>query len=373
VNVAAATLSPSAYWYLTRGTGTVALVLLTASVILGIVGSMRFSSSRWPRFAIDSVHRDVSLLVVVFLVIHVVTTVLDGFAPINLLDGLIPFVSPYRPLWLGLGTLSFDLILALVITSLARRRLGYRSWRAIHWLAYVSWPIAILHTLGTGTDVKQWWLLLLTVACILAVLAAVVVRLGAADRTRGSLRAGAYALSVITPIGIVAFALAGPLQHGWARRAGTPTDLLGAGAAAAFSQASAATTQKQHPTSTALRGPFSASLSGKVSQKTADGGVIVQLELQLAGAVKGLLRIRMGGQPLPGGGLTLVGSQVSMSAVGTPAAFEGRIVNLEGDRFAARVADSNGAVLNLNANLNIDQQNDTVTGSLSGSPAGGGG
>jgi sulfoxide reductase heme-binding subunit YedZ len=373
MSVPAASLSPTAYWYLTRGTGTVALVLLTISVVLGIVGSVRFSSPRWPRFAIDSVHRDVSLLVVVLLVIHVVTTVLDGFAPINLLDGLIPFVSPYRPLWLGLGTLSFDLIIALVITSLVRRRLGYRSWRAIHWLAYVSWPIAVLHTLGTGTDVKQWWLLLLSVACILAVIGAVLRRLGTVERRHAGLRTGAYVLSVITPIGLAAFALAGPLQHGWAKRAGTPANLLGAGASTASS--TPVTTARQRPTQTSseLARPFSASLSGRVSQQTVSGGVIVQLRMHLAGGVRGLLRIRMGGQPLPGGGLSLVGSQVSMSAAGTSEAFEGRVLNLEGDRFLARVADSSGAVLDLTANLNIDQQNDTVTGRLSGSPLGGGG
>src|ERR1700760_1269174 len=117
----AATLSPSAYWYLARGTGAVSLVLLTASVVLGILGSVRFTAPRWPRFAIDALHRDVSLLVIVVLVIHIVTSVLDGFAPITLLDGVLPFVSGYRPLWLGLGTLSFDLLLAIVITSLVRR------------------------------------------------------------------------------------------------------------------------------------------------------------------------------------------------------------------------------------------------------------
>ncbi|HZU59923.1 MAG TPA: ferric reductase-like transmembrane domain-containing protein, partial [Solirubrobacteraceae bacterium] len=256
MSLTAATLSPSAYWYLTRGTGTVALVLLTISVGLGIMGSVRLSSPRWPRFAIDSVHRDVSLLAVALLVIHVITTVLDGFAPITLLDGLIPFASAYRPLWLGLGTLSFDLILALVITSLVRRRLGYRAWRAVHWLAYVSWPVAVLHTLGTGTDVKQWWLLLITVACILAVLLAVVVRVGAVDRARGGLRAGAYALSVITPIGIVAFALEGPLQHGWARRAGTPARLLGRATTAASAREVTSTAPGQAPTNAALRRPF---------------------------------------------------------------------------------------------------------------------
>ena len=95
-----------------------------------------------------------SLLVIVFLVIHIVTSVLDSFAPISLTAAVIPFVSSYRPLWLGLGTLSFDLILALAITSLIRRRLGYATWRAVHWLAYASWPVAVLHGLGTGSDTK---------------------------------------------------------------------------------------------------------------------------------------------------------------------------------------------------------------------------
>jgi sulfoxide reductase heme-binding subunit YedZ len=207
----ASTLSPTAYWYLARGTGVVSLLLLTASVVLGILGSVRFAAApRWPRFAIDAVHRDLSLLVIVVLAIHVLTSVLDGFAPIRLLDGVIPFVTPYRPLWMGLGTLAFDLLLAIAFTSLIRRRLGYRTWRAIHWLAYASWPVAVLHGLGTGSDVKQWWMLGLTVACIVAVLVAVWTRIAQASE-RAALRAPATALTVITPIGLAIFTLAGPL------------------------------------------------------------------------------------------------------------------------------------------------------------------
>ena len=128
--VALATAGPSVYWYLARGTGAVALVLLTISVVLGILGSLRFAvAPRWPRFAIDTLHRDVSLLVIVLLVVHIITSVLDSFAPIKLTDAVIPFVSSYRPLWLGLGALAFDILLALVVTSLVRRRLGYGRWR----------------------------------------------------------------------------------------------------------------------------------------------------------------------------------------------------------------------------------------------------
>lgn len=351
-----ATLGPSAYWYLARGTGAVALLLLTASVVLGILGSVRFTAPRWPRFAVDAVHRDLSLLVIVVLAIHVITSVLDGFAPITLLDGVIPFVTPYRPLWMGLGTLAFDLLLAIAITSLVRRRLGYRTWRAVHWLAYVSWPIAVLHGLGTGSDVKQWWMLALTVACIVAVLVAVWTRIAHVSGGHAGLRAPATALAVITPIGLAVFTVAGPLQSGWARRAGTPESLL-AGAPSPKGDA-------------AFSEPFSSTLSGTVAETREPGGAIVNLSLQVSGRVHGVLRVRLGGVPVGGSGLSMTGSQVDFAPAGAPTALAGRIVSLQGEKFLARVSDGSGTVLDLRSQLQIDNSADTVTGTLSGSPVG---
>jgi sulfoxide reductase heme-binding subunit YedZ len=372
VSPLAASLGPSAYWYLARATGAVALVLLTVSVVLGVLGSIRFSAApRWPRFAIDSLHRDSSLLVIALVAIHIVTSVLDGFAPITLFDGLIPFLTPYRPLWMALGALSFDLLIALVVTSLLRRRLGYRSWRAIHWLAYASWPVAVLHGLGTGSDAKSFWMLAVTVACLAAVVVAVLIRIGrSASPASGGVRAGATALSVATPIGIAIFALAGPLAHGWARRAGTPSTLLGAprpssSRAAPVSAAPAA------------KGPldrgFSATLSGSVSQSASAGGAIVDLQLQLGGAASGQMRVRIGGAPLAQGGLSMTGSQVALTASGMPSAMVGRIVSLQGNQFQARVSDASGSVVDLRANLNIDPNTGSVTGTLSGTPVARGG
>jgi sulfoxide reductase heme-binding subunit YedZ len=364
----ATTLGPSTYWYLSRATGAVALVLLTLSVVLGILGSLRFSAGpRWPRFAIDSLHRDTSLLVIVLLVLHVVTSVLDGFAPIKLTDAIIPFATPYRPLWMGLGALSFDLLIALVVTSLMRRRLGYRSWRAIHWLAYASWPVAVLHGLGTGSDQKSWWMLLLTVTCVAAVVVATLIRIGRAESATPGMRAATGALALATPLGIAIFALAGPLAHGWARRAGTPANLLGARATPA-----GATRGTPVSSSTAPVGPldkaFSASLTGTANQTSEAGGAIVELAMHLGGSVKGQMRVRLGGAPLANGGLSLTGSQVDVSAPGMPSVMAGRIVSLEGDRFRARVTDRSGTVVNLLANLNIDQNTGTVTGTVTGRP-----
>lgn len=367
----ASTLGPTAYWYLARGTGAVSLVLLTASVVLGILGSVRFAAApRWPRFAVDAVHRDVSLLVIVVLAIHIITSVLDGFAPITLLDGVIPFVTPYRPLWMGLGTLAFDLLLAIAITSLIRRRLGYRTWRAVHWLAYASWPVAVLHGLGTGSDVKQWWMLGLTVVCIVAVLVAVWTRIAQASPRQSGLRAPATALTVITPVGLAIFTLAGPLQKGWARRAGTPSSLL----ARAPAPVPARVVPPRRTTSkpAAVTTPFSSTLSGTLNETAEPGGAIVELALQVNGRVHGELRVRLGGVPIGGGaGLSMTGSQVDLAAAGTPAVFQGRIVSLEGSDFVARVTDGAGTVLNLHAQLQIDNSSNSVTGSLSGSRAGG--
>src|SRR5579862_3085896 len=120
-----------------------------------------------------ALHKNVSLLAVVFLGIHIATTVVDGFAPIGWADAVLPFHSPYRPLWLGLGALATDLLLAVVVTSLLRGRIGYRAWKAVHWAAYACWPVAVLHGMGTGTDTRLGFVLLLYFACLAAVLLAV--------------------------------------------------------------------------------------------------------------------------------------------------------------------------------------------------------
>jgi predicted ferric reductase len=224
--VLAASAGPSFYWYLTRSTGAVALLLLSLAIALGVVDVQRWSSPRWPRFVVDSLHRNVSLLAMVFLVLHILTSVLDSFAPISLVDAFIPFVGSYRPFWLGLGAVSFDLLLAVVITSLLRQRMGYATWRAVHWLTYASWPIALLHGLGTGSDVKTTWLQALSVVCVAIVIAALLARVlrgwPANLPARGAALGGAGAFSLFLALWLPG----GPLGSEWARRSGTPSALL---------------------------------------------------------------------------------------------------------------------------------------------------
>lgn len=154
-----------------------ALLLLTVSVLLGVLTAGRFSSPRWPRFLTVGLHRNLSLLVLAFLVLHIGTTVLDSYTSIQLSAAFIPFVSSYKRGWLGLGAVAFDLLIVLVVTSLSRIRLGHRAWRLVHWSAYACWPVAVAHGVGAGTDERTAWAAGLTIGCVAAVAGAVAWRI----------------------------------------------------------------------------------------------------------------------------------------------------------------------------------------------------
>jgi sulfoxide reductase heme-binding subunit YedZ len=165
-----------ALWYFGRGTGVVSLVLLSIVVALGIGARSGRTAFGLPRFAVNLLHRNAALLSVLLLAGHVLSLYFDPYAQLRYFDLVVPFVGQYRPLWLGLGTLAFDLVLALIATSLLRHRLGVRTWRIVHWLAYLCWPIALLHGLQTGSDSGSWWLRTVLALCTALVLAAVVWR-----------------------------------------------------------------------------------------------------------------------------------------------------------------------------------------------------
>src|SRR5580693_8910170 len=218
--------SSTPLWYTTRATGLVALVLLTVSMACGLLSSVGYQRPGLPRFVTLGLHRNASLLALAFTAAHVFTAVIDGFVSIPLQDAFIPFVGSYRPLWLSLGTIAFDLMLALTLTSLLRSRMSYRSWRAVHWGSYACWPVALLHGLGTGTDTPVRWVLALTLLCVAVVTALLAWRLTVGWPAHSGARvAGAVAL-VIALIAGGAWLVGGPLKPGWASRSGTPPTVL---------------------------------------------------------------------------------------------------------------------------------------------------
>lgn len=162
-----------ALWFASRATGLVSMLLLTASMVLGLVGAARLTGATWPRFVVAALHRNLSLLVIAFLVVHVSTAVIDPYAGIGWVDTVVPFLSVYHPLSLGLGAVAFDLVLALVASSLLRTRLSLTAWKVVHLTAYGCWPVALVHGLAIGAaDTHRLWVLGVDGACVLAVLLA---------------------------------------------------------------------------------------------------------------------------------------------------------------------------------------------------------
>ena len=164
-------------WYLMRASGVVTLVLLTAVFVLGIATTTRWRARRLPSFAAVSLHRSISLLAVVFLGVHIVTALVDPYAAVGLTAVFVPFVAGKSAFWVGLGAVSLDLTLALIVTGLLRRHLSLRVWRGVHWAAYLSWPLALFHSLGMGSDTGTLWLRTIAACCVASVLAAVAWRL----------------------------------------------------------------------------------------------------------------------------------------------------------------------------------------------------
>ncbi|MEP7060414.1 MAG: ferric reductase-like transmembrane domain-containing protein [Actinomycetota bacterium] len=221
-------LASKAYWYLTRGTGVVTMLLVTATVVLGIANSVRWSPDRTPRFVLQRVHRNISLMVLAFLAIHITTAVLDSFAPIKWMNAIVPFTAAYRPIWLGLGSVALDLLLAVLVTSLLRARMKVGTWKVVHWFSYGAWAAAIFHGIGVGSDANQVWMLALVFASVLAVAAAALWRVARGwerwEPGRVAMTVGAFVIPAI----IFVWTLNGPLRAGWAARSGTPAKLLAA-------------------------------------------------------------------------------------------------------------------------------------------------
>jgi methionine sulfoxide reductase heme-binding subunit len=171
-------MSSETLWYVSRAAGVVSLVLFTATLVLGILTAGRASATAEGRAGTVRLHRNISLIALLFLVLHIVTAIVDGYVDLGWLDVLVPFGSGFDPLWIGLGAVAVDLMIAVAVTSALRRHLSRTVWRAVHLTSYAMWPIAVLHGLGTeGGDASSTWMIATTVACGLVVLAALGVRL----------------------------------------------------------------------------------------------------------------------------------------------------------------------------------------------------
>jgi DMSO/TMAO reductase YedYZ heme-binding membrane subunit len=360
---AAGQAGPSPLWYATRATGVVALVLLTVTVALGVAGVSRLSSPRWPRVITAGLHRNISLLVVGFVVVHVVTTLLDPFVSINPASIVIPFISSYRPLWLSLGTIAFDLILALVATSLLRTRMSVGTWRTVHWLAYACWPVALWHGLGTGTDSKVPWLLLLDAACVLLVAGALLWRLQ--ELPPGLGRTAAMAGTVLVPVATVVFVVIGPLRPHWAERAGTPAALLGRSVVTGPTADPAANPAGTPAAGTAGSGWTGFTGRATIARPRADQEIIT-VHAHTSGADQRSLTVVLRGTP-EGHGISMAAGSVRLVPAAGGAAWSGPVTTLSGTRLDAALHSAGGATEQ--ARLTLVLRGATASGQVFLSPA----
>jgi sulfoxide reductase heme-binding subunit YedZ len=351
-------------WYATRATGEVALLFLTVVLVLGALSAIRVGGRRVPRFVIAGTHRNLTLAGLGFLLVHIVTVILDSYAPIGLVDAVVPFDSAYRPIWLGLGTLAFDLLLVLTGTSLLRTRLNVRSWRVLHWSAYGCWLFAVIHALGTGSDTRTSVFLLLTGACVALALAVVAWRLAAGGPGREVLRSS-VAMGTLFALTVVAvWAAWGPLAPGWAIRSGTPARLL-AGKTTAGSpdprtaaQSSSGSPSRPSSTAAAVRGPY-----------------VVYLAFDEPG------RARFTGPDGQRGRLHVDGRTITLGTAGSPQLYtgeaqadeDGRVVGVlrdaAGDTVTAWITlspDTHGGTLQVRPGAGFDEESDDGGGEEGG-------
>jgi DMSO/TMAO reductase YedYZ heme-binding membrane subunit len=377
--MAASASSGKALWYLTRSTGVVAFLLLTATVVVGVLASVGWTTERWPRFLSQDVHRNLSLFCVGFVGIHVVTTVSDGYVPIGFVDAFIPFLTAYRPLWVGLGAVTFDLLLAVLVTSALRHKIGFASWRFVHWLAYLCWPIALFHALGSGTDASLPLVVLIDVLCTGAVLAVVTWRLITGRTFTSVQRGGAAVATAVVALGVLIFAVVGPLRPGWSHRAGTSAALLAQLAAknAAASSGSASATGPSGagsgttPTTAASGGgggtvpatPFTEQLTGSqsTSRPDAQGNIQVTLAMHLTDASSTPLTVVLTGAAVAGGGVSMSSGAVTFGP------YHGVVTALQGGTVSASVNSPTPMTLTLD--LSVDQNSGALGGTVTGTSA----
>lgn len=182
-------------WYTSRSTGLVALVLFTIVVILGTLVATRIGGSIVGRFELNELHRSLSMVAVIFLVIHIATTVFDSYVSTGVLSAFLPFVSKYRPVQVAIGTIAFDLTLAVWVSSLLKARMDNTAWRAIHWFSWPAFAAALVHGLLTGTDTRHHWAFYLVIGCAVAGAASGVWRIWGRPTRAG----GRTALSPLAP------------------------------------------------------------------------------------------------------------------------------------------------------------------------------
>ena len=182
-------------WYIARAGGMVAFALITASVLAGILLAGKKTFPRWPRFAVEDVHRFLGTLTWTFIGIHVVGLLVDTYIGFSLRQVLIPFTSSYRPAATAAGIVGAELLAAIGLTNRLKDRIPYPFWRCTHYLNFAVWALSLVHGVTAGTDTHAGWAQLTYLASAASVAGALAWRVA---RTR---KAGPWAIRLAPVIG----------------------------------------------------------------------------------------------------------------------------------------------------------------------------
>ena len=144
--------SVQAMWYITRAAGLMSYLLLWLSTVWGLAVSNKILDPVLHRAFTYDFHQFLSLLAIGFVILHIVVLLADQYLPFSVAQILVPFAAPYRPVWVGLGTIGLYLILLVSITFYIRKWIGQKTFRLIHLLSYLAFIGAALHGLFAGTD-----------------------------------------------------------------------------------------------------------------------------------------------------------------------------------------------------------------------------
>ncbi len=364
-------------WETARASGFVAYLLITFSVAVGLALTQHWQSPRWPRIVNAEMHNFLALVGLVFVAVHVLAVAVDPFTHFGLVEVLLPFVSHYRPLWMGLGITALYLGLAILVSTWLRPRIGYSWWRRIHVLTLVGYVLVTLHGLGTGSDTRTWYGFLIYAGSIALIGRLLIVRLLVPATERSKPHPTLAGLTGVGLLAITVWALLGPMQSGWNALAGGRSNaaLVAATATSVTSPTGSTTSGSGTSGTTTSSGPLSAGFSGSFTGTLTQSGpdalgnttLTLSLSLAITPAAKALVTLQ--GQQTDGG-LSVSSGDVTLGITSQPSLYTGIVTGIQGGNiweFAARVASRN-ATLYLSFNVHFGS-GDAIQGSITASPA----
>jgi len=354
------TLWSQVTWDAARASGFTAYMLVTVTVVLGLLLSLRWQSKRWPRLVTNDMHNHLALLAMAFGVVHGIASWLDPFMQFRLPELLVPLASHYRPLWMAFGIVAFDLLVAVLLSTWLRPRIGYRLWRAFHGVAFLVFAFATVHGLGTGSDTRTGWATAMYGASALAVLGLTTWRLVVPAGTRARPRPVVAGLGIAAAAVLAVWAAGGPLRPGWNRVA---NDGKGSGARIVLA------TRRTPIAAPPLPRRFTATFRGTLTTGGSFQAAQATIRGHLTGAARGDLQILLAGVPTDGGTIAVQRSQVTLYGADGGAQYVGTLTGASGQALTARLTpiDGSGPALSLTVNWSLNGS--AVSGSVTAAPA----